>query len=59
MNHPYVFTNEDEQLLLEILKSQSYAFELIACELSDIENGLKEVDLEKLKQLKELYYSLS
>jgi hypothetical protein len=55
MNNSYVLSKEDEQLLLEILLSQQYAFELISCEITDIENGFKQVDMMKFEQLKKLY----
>lgn len=59
MNTSYNLSKADEQLLLEILNSQGYAFELVSCEIADIENGLKQVDSVKLEQIKKLYHLLS
>lgn len=56
MNKSYALTNEDEQLLLEILLSQNFAFE--PCELFDIENGIKKVNVQRLKQLKKIILQL-
>lgn len=37
----FVLTEEEESLLLDILFQQNYASEILAVELTDIENGLK------------------
>ncbi|MFD1735622.1 antirepressor AbbA [Bacillus salitolerans] len=48
-----------ESLLLDVLFEQGFALELISCELTDIENGLKEVSETRYKQLVSLYHELN
>ncbi|MBA2874169.1 antirepressor AbbA [Thermaerobacillus caldiproteolyticus] len=51
-------TPEEQKLLLDVLFTQHYALELISCELADIENGNKQVEEERYKQLMHLYYRI-
>lgn len=37
-------TEEEQNLLLHVLFQQNYASEILACELADIESGLKVAD---------------
>ena len=50
---------EEEMVLLDLLFSQQYAFELVSCELSDIENGDKKVNIAEYRRLIHLYEKLS
>lgn len=43
-------TKEEESLLLDILFQQNYASEILAVELTDIENGLKQTDVMQYKK---------
>ncbi|MGQ0422491.1 antirepressor AbbA, partial [Bacillus sp. HC-Mk] len=43
MQREVVLTKEEESLLLDILFQQNYASEILAVELTDIENGLKQL----------------
>ena len=46
----FVLTEEEESLLLDILFQQNYASEILAVELTDIENGLKKTDVMQYKK---------
>lgn len=45
MKREFVLTEEEESLLLDILFQQNYASEILAVELTDIENGLKKTTI--------------
>jgi hypothetical protein len=49
----------DEALLLEVLYDQDYALELISCEITDIETGMKNVSPERYRHLVELFEQLN
>jgi Antirepressor AbbA len=51
-------TKDDKELLVDLLINQHYAIEIVCAELSDIENGLKIVDLARYEQLTSLYDKL-
>jgi MinD-like ATPase involved in chromosome partitioning or flagellar assembly len=51
-------TFDEKELLVDLLLSQNYAIEIVCAELSDIENGLKTVDLNRFEQLTSLYDKL-
>ncbi len=50
MKREFVLTEEEESLLLDILFQQNYASEILAVELTDIENGLKKTDVMQYKK---------
>lgn len=50
---------EDKELLLDVLVGQSYALEVISCEIADIESGIKLVDENRIRLLNDLYDRLS
>ena len=50
MKREFVLTEEEESLLLDILFQQNYASEILAVELTDIENGLKKTDVKNKYQ---------
>ncbi len=50
MQREVVLTKEEESLLLDILFQQNYASEILAVELTDIENGLKQTDVMQYKK---------
>ncbi len=50
MQREVVLTKEEESLLLDILFQQNYASEILAVELTDIENGLKQKDVMQYKK---------
>ncbi|ARA97317.1 MULTISPECIES: antirepressor AbbA [Geobacillus] len=52
---PLRLSGEEASLLLEVLFSQQYALELVRSELADIENGDKEADEQRYRQLLRLY----
>ncbi|AMX84191.1 hypothetical protein GS3922_11250 [Geobacillus subterraneus] len=52
---PLQLSGEEASLLLEVLFSQEYALELVRSELADIENGDKEADERRYRQLLRLY----
>ena len=52
MQREVVLTKEEESLLLDILFQQNYASEILAVELTDIENGLKQTDVMQYKNHK-------
>ncbi|EJQ14340.1 hypothetical protein IE3_01578 [Bacillus cereus BAG3X2-1] len=58
MEKEFVLTREEEDLLLDILFQQNYASEILAVELTDIENGLKQTDVTKYKKITRLFYRL-
>jgi hypothetical protein len=51
-------SNEEKDLLLDVLFRQNYALELLSCEFVDIENGDKEVSTEDYKKYIQLYQKL-
>ncbi|MFD3447965.1 antirepressor AbbA [Microbacteriaceae bacterium 4G12] len=51
-------TEEDRNLLLDVLFQQGYAAELLACELADIESGLKIADTGHYKKVTTLFDQL-
>lgn len=58
MQREVVLTKEEESLLLDILFQQNYASEILAVELTDIENGLKQTDVTQYKKITRLFYRL-
>lgn len=48
MKREFVLTEEEESLLLDILFQQNYASEILAVELTDIENGLKKTECDAI-----------
>ncbi|MFX3624057.1 MAG: antirepressor AbbA [Ectobacillus sp.] len=48
-------TEEEQNLLLDVLFQQNYAVELLACELADIESGLKAADTAHYKRVEKLF----
>lgn len=58
MEKEFVLTREEENLLLDILFQQNYASEILAVELTDIENGLKQIDVTQYKKITRLFYRL-
>ncbi|HHT7226978.1 MULTISPECIES: antirepressor AbbA [Bacillus cereus group] len=58
MQREVVLTKEEESLLLDILFQQNYASEILAVELTDIENGLKQTDVVQYKKITRLFYRL-
>lgn len=48
-------TIEDKSILGELVLKQKYALELVSNELADIENGYKQADEQRVKQLNGLY----
>ncbi|GAB6889717.1 antirepressor AbbA [Geobacillus stearothermophilus] len=52
---PLQLSGEEVTLLLEVMFSQQYALELVRSELEDIENGDKEADEQRYRQLLRLY----
>lgn len=52
---PLQLSGEEASLLLEVMFSQQYALELVRSELADIENGDKEADEQRYRQLLRLY----
>ncbi|EKS8353568.1 antirepressor AbbA [Bacillus cereus] len=58
MQRDVVLTKEEESLLLDILFQQNYASEILAVELTDIENGLKQTDVMQYKKITRLFYRL-
>lgn len=52
---PLKLSGEEASLLLEVMFSQQYALELVRSELADIENGDKEADEQRYRQLLRLY----
>lgn len=54
-NGNMLLTKEDQSLLLNVLFQQGYASELLACELADIESGLKEADSIHYVQVTKLF----
>lgn len=58
MKREFVLTEEEESLLLDILFQQNYASEILAVELTDIENGLKKTDVMQYKKFTRLFYRL-
>lgn len=55
MENNTLLTKEDQSLLLDVLFQQRYASELLACELADIESGLKSVDDRQYLQITRLF----
>ncbi len=56
MNKQYVYLTEEEQtLLLHVLFQQNYATELLACELADMESGLKPTDMTHYRKVTTLF----
>ncbi|HDR7314624.1 TPA: antirepressor AbbA, partial [Bacillus cytotoxicus] len=49
MRKEFGLTNEEKELLLEVLFQQNYASEILAVELSDIESGLKKTNISQYK----------
>lgn len=58
MEKEFFLTREEENLLLDILFQQNYASEILAVELTDIENGLKQTDVTQYKKITRLFYRL-
>ncbi|WP_439021714.1 antirepressor AbbA [Bacillus thuringiensis] len=58
MQKAFILTKEEENLLLDILFQQNYASEILAVELTDIENGLKKTDVMQYKKITRLFYRL-
>ncbi|HDR6317653.1 recombinase XerD [Bacillus cereus] len=58
MKREFVLTEEEESLLLDILFQQNYASEILAVEITDIENGLKQTDVTQYKKIARLFYRL-
>ncbi|MEE6183499.1 antirepressor AbbA [Bacillus pretiosus] len=58
MKREFVLTEEEESLLLDILFQQNYASEILAVEITDIENGLKQTDVTQYKKITRLFYRL-
>ncbi|WP_028398842.1 antirepressor AbbA [Ectobacillus panaciterrae] len=53
-SHLYL-TEEERTLLLSVLFQQNYASEILACELADIESGLKTTDIGHYKKVTHLF----
>ncbi|MCP8970887.1 antirepressor AbbA [Ectobacillus ponti] len=51
-------TEEDQSLLLHVLFQQKYASEVLACELADIESGLKAADAAHYTRVTDLFHRL-
>ena len=51
-------TKEEKILLLDFLFKKNYASEILAVELTDIENGLKQTDVMQYKKITRLFYRL-
>jgi hypothetical protein len=45
----------EKELLLEVLVSQNYVREIVSCELTDIECGIKNTEESRIKELNKLY----
>jgi hypothetical protein len=59
MKNKYLYLTEEEQtLLLNVLFQQNYASELLACELADIESGLKTTDAAYYRKVTNLFERL-
>ncbi|ABS22920.1 antirepressor AbbA [Bacillus cytotoxicus] len=58
MRKEFGLTNEEKELLLEVLFQQNYASEILAVELSDIESGLKKTNISQYKRIARLFYRL-
>ncbi|MFJ8530705.1 antirepressor AbbA [Bacillus sp. NPDC094106] len=58
MQKEVTLTNEEKNLLLDILFRQNYASEILAVELTDIESGLKKTDISQYKRITRLFYRL-
>ncbi|TYR79870.1 antirepressor AbbA [Priestia megaterium] len=50
-----VLSNEQEQLLLELLFKQQYALEIVSSHMTDIEKGLINVNSEQYEEIVSLY----
>ncbi|MDM5156171.1 antirepressor AbbA [Bacillus sp. DX1.1] len=51
-------TKEEQNILLDVLFGQNYASEILAAEITDIETGLKRVDISQYKQMTRLFNRL-
>jgi hypothetical protein len=51
-------TEEEKNLLVDLLFEQNYAAEILACQLSDIETGLKTADIVQYQKITSLYARL-
>ncbi|MGM7702480.1 antirepressor AbbA [Pseudalkalibacillus sp. Hm43] len=51
-------TEEDKELLLDVVLKQRYASELVSCELTDIETGQKNCEENRIRQLNHLLLRL-
>ncbi|MBB5323858.1 hypothetical protein HNQ34_000950 [Anoxybacillus tepidamans] len=49
---------DEQNLLLDVLFTQHYALEIISSELADIENGYKQADEARYKNLVKLYHRI-
>lgn len=58
MQKEVTLTNEEKNLLLDILFRQNYASEILAVELTDIESGLKKTDISQYRRITRLFYRL-
>ncbi|KEK25918.1 antirepressor AbbA [Bacillus gaemokensis] len=58
MQKEVTLTKEEESLLLDILFRQNYASEILAVELTDIENGLKKMDISHYRRITRLFHRL-
>lgn len=58
MQKEVTLTNEEKNLLLDILFRQNYASEILAVELTDIESGLKKTDISQYRSITRLFYRL-
>ncbi|MBO9130351.1 antirepressor AbbA [Bacillus sp. 165] len=51
-------TEEEKNLLVDLLFEQNYAVEILACQLSDIETGLRTTDIMQYQKITALYARL-
>lgn len=51
-------TEEERELLLEVILEQRYASEVVSCELTDIETGVKNSEEERVRELNSLLLRL-
>ncbi|PFK40293.1 recombinase XerD [Bacillus cereus] len=58
MQKQATLTNEEKNLLLDILFRQNYASEILAVELTDIESGLKKADISQYRRIIRLFNRL-
>ncbi|OZM56144.1 hypothetical protein CIB95_13635 [Lottiidibacillus patelloidae] len=50
-----LLSETEKDLLLEVLISQNYVKELVSCEITDIECGVKKTEEARIKKLNDLF----